>query len=143
MDAAARGVVRAQLRASRVLLGAPAGRAAGARAQCFWVGCRWRAAHIANAYARLGKMQLEPADILHSRRLGCSFEKLSEPLTAVDVAPLRLRPELAGIHVLDHPPAQRSDSIDTHGQLLSWMRLTTPRSSRQDDPHATDHLSSG
>jgi hypothetical protein len=27
-----------------------------------------------------------------------------------------LRTELAGIHVLDHPPAQRSDSIDTHGQ---------------------------
>jgi hypothetical protein len=25
---------------------------------------------IADAYARLGKMQLEPADILHSRRLG-------------------------------------------------------------------------
>src|SRR5882757_7646011 len=45
---------------------------------------------IADAYARLGKMQLEPADVLHGRRFG-SFEKLSEPLTAVNVAPLRLR----------------------------------------------------
>src|SRR5271154_1529111 len=95
---------------------------------------------VADARARLGKMQLEPANILRRSRVGGPLEKRSEPLAAVNVAPLRARTELARIHVLDHAPAQRADGIRTHRQLLSWMRLTTPRSSRQVTPPAIDDL---
>ena len=56
---------------------------------------------------------------------------------------LRARTELARVHVLDHALAQRADSIGTHRQLLSGMRLTTPRSSRQDAPPAIDDLHPG
>src|SRR5260221_6858988 len=38
---------------------------------------------------------------------------------------------------------QRGDGIRTHGTLLPWMRLTTPRSSRQDAPPAIDDLYPG
>src|SRR4029077_5264638 len=98
---------------------------------------------IADARARLGKMQLKPADILRRGRVRGPLEKCSEPLAAVNMAPLRPRTELACIHVLDHALAQRADRNRTHGQLLSWMRLTTPRSSRQADRPAIDHLSFG
>ena len=36
--------------------------------------------------------------------------------------------------------AQRGHGFRTHRQLLSWMRLTTPRSSRQGTPPAIDDL---
>ena len=45
---------------------------------------------------------------------------------------LRRRTQLASVHILNHALAQRADRNRTHRQLLSWMRLTTPRSSRQD-----------
>src|ERR1700674_5179335 len=54
--------------------------------------------------------------------------------------PLRARTELACVHVLDHALAQRADRNRTHWQLLSWMRLTTPRSSRQAAQVAIDDL---
>jgi hypothetical protein len=44
------------------------------------------------------------------------------------------RPSLAQRHVLDHAVTQRGDGIHVHGKLLSWMRLTTPRSSRTGRP---------
>ncbi len=44
-----------------------------------------------------------------------------------------LRLEIAAI--------QRADRNRTHGQLLSWMRLMTPPSSRQADMPAIDDLS--
>src|SRR5450631_416374 len=97
---------------------------------------------IADARARLGKMQLEPADVLRRGRVRGPLEKRSKPLAIVNMAPLRPRAELACIHVFDHALAQRTDHNRTHGQLLSWMRLTTPRSSRQADWPATDNLSS-
>src|SRR5271169_4825814 len=50
------------------------------------------------------------------------------------------RTELACVHVLDHALAQRGDGFRIHGQLLSWMRLTTPRSSGQASPLAIDDL---
>src|SRR6202048_2043557 len=96
---------------------------------------------IADARARLGNMQLKPADILRRGRVRGPLEKRSKPLAAVNMAPLRPRAELACVHVLDHALAQRADRNRTHGQLLSWMRLTTPPSSRQADRPATDDLS--
>src|SRR5437867_8461339 len=39
--------------------------------------------------------------------------------------------KLARGHVLDHALTQLAGGVGTHGKLLSWMRLTTPRSSRQ------------
>ena len=86
---------------------------------------------IADADSALGQVQLEAADIIRRCRIRRALEKCSEPLAAIDVASLRVRTELAGVHVLDHPLAQRADGIRTHGQLLSWMRFTTPQSSRQ------------
>src|SRR5260370_565972 len=86
---------------------------------------------IADARAALGKVQLEPANVLRCRRVRRSLQKCSELLAAADMAPLRAGTELARIHVLDHALTQRADGIRTHRQLLSWMRLTTPRSSRQ------------
>src|SRR5258705_259583 len=71
------------------------------------------------------------------------LEKCSKPLAAVNMAPLRPRAEFACIHVLDHALAQRADRNRTHGQLLSWMRLMTPPSSRQADMPAIDDLSFG
>src|SRR5712692_9170893 len=98
---------------------------------------------IADARARLGKMQLKPADILRRGGVRGLLEKRSKPLAAVNMAPLRPRAELACIHVLDHALAQRADRNRTHGQLLSWMRWTTPPSSRQADMPAIDDLSFG
>src|SRR5216683_4195120 len=74
---------------------------------------------IADARARLGKMQLKPADILRRGSVRGPLEKRSKPLAAVNMAPLRPRAELACIHVLDHALAQRADRNRTHGQLLS------------------------
>src|SRR5712691_5996684 len=86
---------------------------------------------------------MKPADVLCRGRVGGSLEKRSEPLAAVNMAPLRARTELARIHVLDHTLAQRADGFRTHRQFLSWMRLTTPRSSRQGTPAVIDDLDPG
>src|SRR6266849_836883 len=94
-----------------------------------------------DAQAGLGQVQLKLADILGRSRFGGPLEKRREPLAAADMAPLRAGTELARVHVLDHALTQRADGIRTHGKLLSWMRLTTPRSSRQGAPPATDDLS--
>src|SRR6266446_3548499 len=89
---------------------------------------------IANAGAVLGKVQLEPANVLRCRRVRGSLQKCCELLAAADMAPLRAGTQLACVYVLDHALTQRADRIRTHGQLPSWMRLTTPRSSRQGAP---------
>src|ERR1700730_2794065 len=78
---------------------------------------------IADARARLGKMQLEPTDVLRCGRIRGPLEKRSKPLAAVNMAPLRPGAEFACIHVLDHALAQRGDGVRTHGQLLAWVRL--------------------
>ena len=81
--------------------------------------------------------------ILRCRRVRRSLQKCCELLAAADMAPLRSGTELARVHVLDHALAQRADRIRTHGKLLSWMRLKTPRYSRQGVSPATDDLSRG
>jgi len=44
---------------------------------------------------------------------------MGEPTAAVDVASLRMTPQLAGSHILDHVLAQRADGgISAHGELL-------------------------
>jgi hypothetical protein len=98
---------------------------------------------IADAHAGLGEVQLEAADVLGRGRVGGPLHKRREPHATADVASLRARTQLACIHVLDHALAQRADSIHAHTKPLSWMRLTTPRSSRQGDPHAIDDLDPG
>src|SRR5208337_1615012 len=98
---------------------------------------------IADADIGLGQVQLEVADVLKCSRVRRPLEKRSETLAAVNVAALRARTELARVHVLDHPLAQRADSIGSHRQLLSEMRLTTPRSSRQEPSLAIHDLLPG
>ena len=95
---------------------------------------------IADAHTGLGQVQLEAPDILSRRRVGGAVEKHSKPLAAVDVAPLCARAQLPCVHVLDQAMTERGDGVRTHGKLLSWMRLTTPRSSRQGDFGAIDDL---
>ena len=98
---------------------------------------------IADARAGLGKIQLEPADVVGRRRVGGPLQKRGESLAAVNVAALGVRAELARGHVFDHALAQRADGVRTHRQLLSWMRFTTPLSSRQGTRPDSDDLSSG
>src|SRR5262252_1663742 len=81
--------------------------------------------------------------ILRCRRVRRSLQKCCELLAAADMAPLRSGTELARVHVLDHALAQRADRIRTHRQLLSQMRLTTPRSSRQGTRTCIDDLPPG
>src|SRR6516165_9383164 len=68
---------------------------------------------IADARARLRKVQLEPADVLRRGGIRGPLEKRSKPLAALNVATLRPRTELAGVHVLDHALAQRADRSRT------------------------------
>jgi hypothetical protein len=98
---------------------------------------------VADAHPHPGQVQLELPKILACSRLRRSLQKRRRPLAAVDMAPLRMRAPLARVHVVDHAPAQRADSFRTYGQLLSWMRLKTPRSSRQEAPPAIDDLCPG
>src|ERR1017187_899237 len=83
-------------------------------------------------------MQLELADVLRCSRVRRPLQKRGEPLATVNVTPLRRRTQLASVHILNHTLAQRADRNRTHRQLLSWMRLTTPRSSRQNAQSAID-----
>ena len=71
------------------------------------------------------------------------MEKRGKPLAAANVAPLRTRRELPRIHVLDHAVTQRGGGIRTHRKLLPWMRLTAPRSSRQEAPPPIDDFYPG
>ena len=74
---------------------------------------------IADAQPALDQMQLEAADIVGRRGVGRALQEGGEPPAAVDVASLRVRPQLAGSHVLDHALAQRADGgISAHGELL-------------------------
>jgi len=53
------------------------------------------------------------------RGVGGALEECREALAAIDVAALRMVPELARSHVIDHALTQRTDSgIGTHGELL-------------------------
>jgi hypothetical protein len=42
------------------------------------------------------------------------------------MASLRVRTEIARLHVLDHPLTQRTDDLRTHRQLLSWDEVDNP-----------------
>src|SRR4029077_7057867 len=96
----------------------------------------------ADAHAGLGQVQLKAAEVLDCGRVRRPLEKRGEPPAAANVASLRAGTELARLHVLDHALAQRGDDIRTHRQLLSEMRFTTPRSSRQGASSAIDDLAS-
>jgi hypothetical protein len=75
---------------------------------------------IADAQSALDQVQLEAADIVGGGGVGRALEIGGEPLAAVDVAPLRMPPELACSHILDHALAQRADgAICSHGELPS------------------------
>ena len=76
------------------------------------------AVSIADAHPRLGEVQLESADVLEGGRVGRALKKRREPLAAVDVAPLRVRTELARGHVLD-----RADFVGGAG----WWRRSLRR----------------
>jgi hypothetical protein len=73
--------------------------------------------------ARLGLVQLEPAQVLGCGPVGGAAEEGGEGLHTADVVVLRLLGEAAHGHVLDHALAQdgagRRRRVDGHGRLLS------------------------
>jgi transposase len=56
-----------------------------------------------NAHPALGQVQLEPTGVLGRGRVRRALQERSEPLAALDMAPLRMRSKLALVHLLDHP----------------------------------------
>jgi hypothetical protein len=70
---------------------------------------------IADAQPALDQMKLEAADIIRASGVGRALQECREPLAAVDVAPVRMPPELARGHVLDHALTQWADGFRTHG----------------------------
>src|SRR6516165_2889332 len=69
---------------------------------------------VADAHAGLSQVQLKQTQVLACRGVRRALEKGGQALAAVDVAPLRMRIQLARVHVLDHPLTQRGDSLGCH-----------------------------
>jgi hypothetical protein len=69
---------------------------------------------IADARVRLGQVQLKLADVLARSAIMRSLQKCREALAAVNVASLRVRPQLA--HIFDHTLTQRGDSLCAIGE---------------------------
>src|SRR5712672_2522884 len=69
------------------------------------------------------------------RRVGRAPQERGEAPAAVDVASLRMVPQLAGSHILDHTLAQRADGgISAHGELLLSEVANTSSSSGRGSP---------
>src|SRR5215831_6242651 len=74
---------------------------------------------ITDAETRFDQMQLEAANVGGGGRVGRALQERRKPPATVDVAALRMGPELACRHVLDHALTQRADrGIGTHGEFL-------------------------
>jgi hypothetical protein len=72
---------------------------------------------IADAQPALDQVQLEAADVVSCRRVGRAPQERRQAPAAVDVASLRMAPQLAGSHILDHTLTQRADGgISAHGE---------------------------
>jgi hypothetical protein len=63
--------------------------------------------------AGLGQLQLKAANVVGGRRVGEATEERREALAAMDVAALRMGPQLACGYVLDHAPTPW-----THGGMV-------------------------
>src|SRR5438874_2968798 len=90
---------------------------------------------IADAQPALDQVQLEAADVVSCRRVGRAPQKRGKAPAAVDVASLRVAPQLAGGHILDHTLAQRADGgISGHRELLLSEVANTSSSSGRGSP---------
>ena len=66
----------------------------------------------------LDQMQLKAANVVGGGRVGRALQECRKPPAAIDVAALRMRPQLARGHVLDHALTQLTDGgISTHGSF--------------------------
>src|SRR5262249_39483065 len=70
---------------------------------------RHDAVAVGDAAAALHHALLEGADVVGGGSVGRALEERGKPLAAVDVAALRVPPEVARDHVVDHALAQRAD----------------------------------
>jgi hypothetical protein len=64
-----------------------------------------------DARTALDEVELKTAHLVGRCRVGRAFEPGGEPLSAIDVAALRVRVELARSHVFDHTLTQQTDSV--------------------------------
>src|SRR5215472_8586434 len=88
---------------------------------------------IADAQPALDQVQLEAADVVSCRRVGRAPQERGEAPAAV--ASLRMAPQLAGSHILDHTPTQRADGgICAHRELLLSEVANTSSSSGRGSP---------
>src|SRR5215472_15682755 len=74
---------------------------------------------IADAETALDQVQLKAANVVGGGRVGRALQERRKPPAAVDVAALRMGPQLACPHVLDHALTQLANGgIGTHWEFL-------------------------
>jgi hypothetical protein len=66
---------------------------------------------VTDARTALDQVELKKAHLVGRCGIGRALEPGGEPLTALDVAALRVRIELARSHVFDHTLTQRTDGV--------------------------------
>src|SRR5215831_18004223 len=74
---------------------------------------------IADAQTALDQVQLKAANVVGGGRVGRALQERRKPPAAVDVAALRMGPQLAYPHALDHALTQLANGgIGTHWEFL-------------------------
>src|SRR6516225_4103921 len=76
-------------------------------------------------------------DIFGGGLVGRPAQKIGKPFDVADILVVRPGAEPAKRHVLDQPPASRTDGLVGHWGLLSWVRSSTPRSQDRTPASAT------
>src|SRR5215475_10722531 len=72
---------------------------------------------ITSAETGVNQVQLEAANVVGSGRVRRALQERRKPPAAVDVAALRMGPEIACRHVLDHALTQRANGVSpSHGE---------------------------
>src|SRR6516225_7742890 len=76
-------------------------------------------------------------DIFGGGLVGRPAQKIGKPFDVADILVVRPGAEPAKRHVLDQPPASRTDGLVGHWGLLSWVRSSAPRSQDRTPASAT------
>src|SRR5262250_2481257 len=76
-------------------------------------------------------------DILGGGLIDRPAQEIGKLFDVADILAVRLGAEPADRHVLDQPPAYRTDGPVGHWGLLSWVRSSAPRSQDRTPASAT------